>query len=170
MNSSAVNLYSLNFSELRTYLFATLFVVGNIVLPQVCHLIPQGGFMLLPIYFFTLIAAYKYGVRVGLLTAVLSPVVNSALFGMPAVAVLPGILVKSVLLAVAAAWVARRTSAVSVVLLAAVVLAYQLIGSLIESLMLGSFALGFQDFVIGIPGMLLQVVGGYLVLRYLLSR
>lgn len=170
MNSSAVNLYSLNFSELRTYLFATLFVVGNIVLPQVCHLIPQGGFMLLPIYFFTLIAAYKYGVRVGLLTAVLSPVVNSALFGMPAVAVLPGILVKSVLLAVAAAWVARRTSAVSVVLLAAVVLAYQLIGSLIESLMLGSFALGFQDFGIGIPGMLLQVVGGYLVLRYLLSR
>ena len=65
MNSSAVNLYSLNFGELRTYLFATLFVVGNIVLPQVCHLIPQGGFMLLPIYFFTLIAAYKYGVRVG---------------------------------------------------------------------------------------------------------
>lgn len=170
MKATAVNLYSLNFSELRTYLFATLFVVGNIVLPQVCHLIPQGGFMLLPIYFFTLIAAYKYGVRVGLLTAVLSPVVNSALFGMPAVAVLPGILVKSVLLAVAAAWVARRTSAVSVVLLAAVVLAYQLIGSLIESLMLGSFALGFQDFVIGIPGMLLQVVGGYLVLRYLLSR
>ena len=89
---------------------------------------------------------------------------------MPAVAVLPGILVKSVLLAVAAAWVARRTSTVSVVLLAAVVLAYQVMGSLIESLMLGSFALGFQDFGIGIPGMLLQVVGGYLVLRYLLSR
>lgn len=39
--------------------------------------------MFLPIYFFTLVAAFRCGWKVGLLTAVLSPVVNCLLFGMP---------------------------------------------------------------------------------------
>ena len=169
-NANPIQLYSLSYRETRAMLAATLFVVGNIALPQLCHLIPQGGLMLLPIYFFTLVGAYKYGWQVGLLTAVASPIVNSVLFGMPAAAVMPGILAKSVLLAVCAAYVARRFQTVSLFLLLAVVLAYQVGGSLIESAMLGSFAQGFQDFRIGMPGMALQVVGGYFVLRYLLKR
>ena len=168
--NSTVKLYAFDYRELRTYLATALFVIGNIVLPQLCHLIPQGGFMLLPIYFFTLIAAYKYGRSVGLLAAVLSPVVNSMLFGMPAVAVLPSILVKSVLLALIASAVARRTQTVSLLWLAVAVLAYQVAGSLIESLWLGDFATGFQDFTIGLPGMALQVVGGYLVIKHLLKH
>ena len=75
METSA-KLYSLKHSNVKTYLFALLFVAGNIALPQLCHLIPYGGPTLLPIYFFTLIAAYKYGFLVGLLTAILSPVIN----------------------------------------------------------------------------------------------
>lgn len=69
METSA-KLYSLNYSNVKTYLFALLFIAGNIALPQLCHLIPYGGPTLLPIYFFTLIAGYKYGFRVGLLTAI----------------------------------------------------------------------------------------------------
>ena len=99
METTAVKLYSTGYREAKTYLAAALFVAGNIVLPQICHLVPQGGLRWLPIYFFTLVGAYKYGWRVGLLTAVLSPAVNSALFGMPAAAMLPVILLKSVLLA-----------------------------------------------------------------------
>ena len=86
METTAVKLYSTGYREAKTYLAAALFVAGNIVLPQICHLVPQGGLRWLPIYFFTLVGAYKYGWRVGLLTAVLSPAVNSALFGMPAAA------------------------------------------------------------------------------------
>lgn len=82
METTAVKLYSTGYREAKTYLAAALFVAGNIVLPQICHLVPQGGLRWLPIYFFTLVGAYKYGWRVGLLTAVLSPAVNSALFGM----------------------------------------------------------------------------------------
>ena len=96
----------MDYRQARTYVLASLFVLGNIALPQLCHLMPHGGHIWLPIYFFTLVGAYKYGWRVGLLTAVLSPVVNSLLFGMPAVAALPVILVKSVTLAAAAALVA----------------------------------------------------------------
>jgi len=168
--NTTVNLYSLSLRESRSLLYAALFIVGNLLLPQLCHLIPQGGLMLLPIYFFTLIGAYKYGWQVGLLTALLSPALNSALFGMPALAVLPGIMVKSALLALAAAYIAHRYQSVSIALLLAVVLAYQVVGSLVESAMLGSLALGFQDFRIGIPGMLLQVFGGYLFIKYLLKK
>ena len=98
MESTTVKLYSLNYGNVRTYLAASLFIVGNILFPQFFHLIPQGGITWLPIYFFTLIGAYKYGWKVGLLTAVLSPIINSLLFGMPMPAVLPAILLKSVLL------------------------------------------------------------------------
>ena len=170
MNAQTVNLYSLTYRESRSYLFAALFIVGNIVLPQLCHLMPQGGLMLLPIYFFTLIGAYKYGWQVGLATALLSPLVNSLLFGMPPAASLPGIMVKSVLLALAAAYIAHRYQKVSIPLLLAVVLLYQVVGSLIESAMLGSLVRGFQDFRLGIPGMLLQILGGYLFIKYLLKR
>lgn len=62
---------SLGLSNARTYLFGAVFILGNLLLPQLCHFIPEGGKMLLPIYFFTLIGAYKFGIRVGLLTGYL---------------------------------------------------------------------------------------------------
>lgn len=149
---------------------ASLFVIGNIALPQLCHLVPQGGLVFLPIYFFTLIGAYKYGWKVGLLTAVLSPVINCALFGMPAVASLPAIEMKGILLALAASYAAARFSRVNLLILLGVVLSYQVVGCAVEALYHSSFAAGIQDFRLGIPGMLLQVVGGYVLLRYLLKK
>lgn len=167
---TAVKLYSLGYSDIKTYMVAALFIAGNIVLPQLCHLIPQGGMILLPIYFFTLIAAYKFGWKAGLLTAVLSPVVNSLCFGMPALALLPVILVKSSLLAVFAALAASRFQKVSLLLLAVVVMAYQLVGGVAEWAITGSLDAALQDFRLGYPGMLLQIAGGYAVLRYLLKK
>ena len=168
--ASAVRLYSLGWREMRTYMFALLFIAGNIVLPQLCHLFPQGGLILLPIYFFTLIAAYKFGLRVGLLTAILSPLINSALFGMPPVASLPIIMIKGVLLAVAASWMANKSKGASLLALIAVVLAYQLVGGLIEWAITGSLASALQDWKLGWPGMALQAVGGWLVLNHLLKK
>lgn len=172
MKSSTQNvaLYQLSYSKMKTYLLAALFVVGNIALPQLCHLMPQGGLIFLPIYFFTLVAAYKYGFAVGLTTAVLSPLVNSALFGMPPAAALPIILIKSVTLAVAAAMIAKKTNKVTLLTVALAVIAYQLIGSLAEWAMTGSIEKASQDIVLGWPGCLIQIVGGYVILRYLLKK
>lgn len=170
MQTTAVRLYSLEYKEARTYLYAGLFVVGNIVLPQLCHLLPAGGPTWLPIYFFTLVGAYKYGWRTGLLTAVASPVVNSLLFGMPAPAVLPAILLKSCLLALIAGWTAARFRRATLLLLAATVVAYQLLGSLGEWALVGDLHAAAQDFRVGLPGMALQIFGGWAVLRYLLRR
>ncbi len=154
----------LSFSNHRTYSFAVIFVIGNLLLPQLTHFIPKGGLIFLPIYFFTLIAGYKFGVKVGLLTAMLSPLVNNLLFGMPPSFVLPAILIKSCLLAVIAGVVAAKAKKISLLHILFVVLAYQIIGSAIEWALTQSFQNAAQDFTTGIPGMLIQIFGGYFLL------
>ena len=166
MNTTAVNLYAYHYGNTKTYLFAALFVAGNLLLPQLFHAIPRGGMIFLPIYFFTLLGAYKYGWKVGLITAIFSPLVNSLLFGMPGVAVLPAIMIKSVLLALSAGWAAAHFQRISLTILLLVVLAYQVAGTLIEWPLTGSFQMAIQDFRMGMPGMALQVIGGYFFIKH----
>ena len=165
-----MKLYSLSFTSRRTYIAVALFIAGNILLPQVFHLVPRGGIIWLPIYFFTLVGAYKYGWRVGLLTAVLSPLANSALFGMPPAPALAPIILKSSLLAVAAGYAAARFRRASLLLLAAVVLSYQLLGTLGEWVIKGDLYLAAQDFRVAIPGMLLQVFGGWALINHVIRK
>ena len=156
---------NLSVVNVRTYLFAVLFVGGNMLLPQLCHLMPDGGKIFLPIYFFTLIASYKFGLKVGILTAVLSPLCNPLLFGMPPAGMLPVLLVKSTLLALVGAIVADRSQRVSLLHVAAVVVAYQVLGGIAEWLIASDLSAALQDFKIGFPGMLLQVVLGWVILK-----
>lgn len=164
---STIKLYSLKAVELKTYIYASLFVAGNIILPQLCHLIPLGGQMLLPIYFFTLIAAYKYGFFTGLLTAVASPLINHALFGMPAAEMLTIILIKSALLAIAASYLAQHTKQIRIESILLVIVFYQGIGMMAEFALTGSFLAAMQDIRLGFPGMILQLVGGFFCLKAL---
>lgn len=170
MKTETVKLYTLRYDEMKTYLVAALFIAGNIALPQLCHTLRMGGPTWLPIYFFTLVGAYKYGWRAGLMTAIASPVLNSVLFGMPAAAAMPAILLKSVLLAVAAGTAAARFRRASLPLLAATVAAYQIVGTLGEWAIVGDLYAAMQDFRIGIPGMLLQIFGGWAVINFIIRR
>jgi hypothetical protein len=154
-------------TDWRTYFFASLFVAGNLILPQLCHLLPSGGQMFLPIYFFTLIASYKFGAKVGVATAVLSPLLNMTLFGMPPAAALPVILTKSVLLAIVASYVASHTRRLSVLHLIFVVTIYQIAGSTFEWQITQNWSTATADLTLGIPGILIQVFGGWLLLRKL---
>ncbi|OPY06360.1 MAG: hypothetical protein A4E67_01508 [Syntrophaceae bacterium PtaB.Bin038] len=154
----------LSVTEARFYLYTTLFVAGNIALPALCHLVPGGGPMLLPIYFFTLVAGWRFGLAAGLATAVLSPLANHALNGMPPQQMLTVILVKSVMLAVIASVVARRFG-LSLLAVACVVLGYQVAGGVVEGLLTASLAAALADFRAGLPGIVLQILGGYAVLR-----
>ena len=145
MQTTSVKLYSLEYSEAKTYLAAALFLAGNIVLPQLFHTIRLGGPTWLPIYFFTLVGAYKY-------------------------AALPAIVLKSVLLAGAAGYAAARFRRASLALLAAVVLFYQAAGTLGEWALAGSFHTAVQDFRIGLPGMLLQIFGGWAFINFIIRK
>ena len=161
-----IRIYNYRLSEIKTYLLAILFVIGNIALPQLCHLIPNGGKILLPIYFFTFVASYKYGFKVGVMTAILSPIINSLLFGMPLLNLLPAILTKSIVLALAASFVANKTQKISLLNLLMIVLIYQVVGTLVEWAMTSSFYIAIQDFRLGIAGMMIQILGVYFILTH----
>ncbi len=160
---------SLSIKTVEFFVYTGIFVAGNIALPALCHSIPNGGPMLLPIYFFTLIAGYGFGLWAGLATALLSPVANHILTGMPTLTMLPIILTKSLFLALIASVVARLHK-LSLVGVALVVLGYQIAGGGIEWILSGSLETALADFRVGLPGILLQIVGGYAILRLLVSR
>lgn len=168
--SSTIKLYRYSWTELKTYVLSALFISGNILLPQIAHLVPQGGLIFLPIYFFTLLVAYKYGMAAGIMTAVLSPLINHLLFGMPPLAVLPVLLFKSVTLAVLAALVASKSQKLTMFLLALVVVGYQVVGGAFEWLYVGEFSAALQDFTLGWPGMSLQLLGGYVALKWMMKK
>ena len=157
----------LSLGNSKTYVLASLFVLGNLVFPQLAHLIPQGGLIFLPIYFFTLIAAYKYGLFVGMLTAISSPLINSLFFGMPPVAVLPAIMIKSVVLVLAACLAAKYFGKVSFLGVVLAVFAYQFVGTAFEWILTQNLHIALQDIRLGFPGILIQIIGGYLVLKFM---
>lgn len=55
-------------------------------------------------------------------------------------------------------------------MLLVVVLAYQIVGTLGEWVMKGDLYLAVQDFRIGIPGMLLQVFGGWIFINRFIRK
>ena len=166
MEASA-RLYTFTYAETKTYLWAAVFVACNLVLPQVFHLIPQGGIIFAPLSLVILAGAYKFGWRVGLIAALASPLVNHLLTGMPAWDVQPVMTLKLTVLALVAGFTAQHFRDVTLPLLAGVVLASMLIGGLGELVLTGGIEATVQDVTIGWPGMLLQVIGAYLVCKYL---
>lgn len=162
---TAIKLYSLSYKQTKTYIIALFFIAGNILFPILCHAIGQGGHIFLPIYFFTFLGAYKYGLKSGLLIAILSPIVNYLLTGMPVITALPVILIKSTLLAIAAAYAAKYFQKVSIPILTGIVLFYQLTGTILEWVLSGSFYMATQNLQLAIPGMLIQIAGVYGILK-----
>ena len=164
---ASVRLYAFNYDEVKTYVWTAVFVACNLVLPQLFHLIPQGGVIFSPLSLVILAGAYKFGWKTGLLAALLSPLVNHSLTGMPAWEVLPVMTLKLAVLAVVAGLVAQQFKAVSVLLLIGVVLASKAIGGMGELLLTGGIDATTADFIVGWPGLLLQVVGTWLILKYI---
>ena len=161
-----VRLYALNYDEAKTYLWAMVFVACNLVLPQVFHLIPQGGVIFSPLSLVILAGAYKFGWKTGLLAALASPLVNHLITGMPAWEVMPVMTLKLAVLALVAGLAAQRFKTVSLPLLIGVVLVSKAIGCLGEFILTGGIAATIADFTIGWPGLLLQVFGAWLIVKY----
>lgn len=153
---------TLTLGNIRTYLFAALFAVGNVVLPQLCHLLPQGGLIFQPIYFFTLIAACRFGWRVALLTAVVSPLINTLLFSMPSGTMLPVVLIKSVVLALAVSKVVAFRSTHQMLFIIAVLIGVQFVGALAEWALLSSVS----TLLLCFPGVALQIVAAYWIAEH----
>lgn len=163
---TSVKLYRLNYDELRTYMWAAVFVVCNMVLPKVFHVIPQGGIIFAPLSLVILAGAYKLGWKTGLLAAVASPLVNNLVFGMPEWGVLQVMTLKLAVLALVAGLTAQYFRRISVLLLIGVVLVSEIIGGLGELALTGGIADTVKDFTVGWPGLLLQVLGTYIIVKF----
>ena len=151
-----------------TYLWAAAFVAGNIALPQLCHMAHLGGKAFLPILFFTLIAAARYGLACGIATALLSPLANFALFGMPDAAMLPVVLGKSLIVALIVGIYIQLRRTLSPGRLTMLVVCCALAGFALQTLIQTPQA-AWADLVLSWPALLIQVLGGWLVIRALPS-
>ena len=156
--------FELKLTNAETYIKSLLFIAANIALPHLFHLIPGGGIMFLPIYFFTMCGTLCYGWRVGLLTALFSPLIGNLLFGAPAAPMLPDMALKGVSLVVAASLLMKKNQRFPILNpLVAVVAAWAVVG-VIETPFTGA-SYAFQDFSTGLPGMALMTLGGMAALK-----
>ena len=91
---------------------------------------------------------------------------NHTITGMPAWNVLPVMVVKLMILAMIAGLTAEYFKKVSITLLVGVVLVSMALGALGELLFTGGITASIQDVTVGWPGILLQVLGSWLILKY----
>ncbi len=153
------------YNEVKLYLFTFLFSIGNLALPLIVHYFGLGGPVFLPIYFFILIGSYKFGLKLGLMTAVITPIINHLATGMPNAAMIYPVFVKGIALALIAYAVAGRTRKISIQNLIIIILSYQAVGIIFEAFYFSSLSRAFSNFAVAYPGMLIQLVIGYLILR-----
>ena len=154
----------LGLSDARFYLATAAMVLGNVALPYAVHRMPGAGSVLLPIFFFTLLAGWRFGAKAGILTGLLSPLANHWLTGMPPAPMLWSLIWQSALLGGLAAFAASRERRPTLRALALVVLAHQVL-VLSPRFIEGGMAGVLTTFRMRLPGLLLQVVGGFVVLQ-----
>ena len=68
----------LNFglAEYKTYILSLVLIAGSLLFPYILHHFYLAGEIFLPIYFFVLIGAYKFGWKVGAIAAIFSPLLS----------------------------------------------------------------------------------------------
>lgn len=84
----------LNYTEIRTYIFASAFILLNVAVPWVFHQFHLAGPTFLPMHIFVLVAGLLFGWRLGLMVGLLTPLTSYAISGMPGLQVLPQIAVE----------------------------------------------------------------------------
>ena len=109
MKTTTIRLYSLDYSNVKTYFAAALFILGNLVLPQLCHLIPQGGLTCCRFISLRLLLLYKYGWKCWIADSRLFTGFEPSAFRYASLQeYCSAILLKSILLAVVAGYAANR--------------------------------------------------------------
>ncbi len=157
---------ALTLRKSAAWLWAAAFVAGNILFPRLCHIVPEGGKIMLPIMLFTVIGTVRFGLWCGLLTAIASPLASVAIFGMPTGDILTAVFVKSVALALAFGLWREWKGGYSVAALLLLVTGCQAACFPLEGALLFGMQASWHDLAISWPGMLLQFVSAVTVVKY----
>ena len=84
----------LKYTDIRSYALIAVFVLLNVLVPWVFHQFHLAGPTYLPMHIFVLIAGLVFGWRAGLIVGALTPLVSYGVSGMPALTILPQIIVE----------------------------------------------------------------------------
>lgn len=164
MNSQS-QLGVLTLRDYSTYLWMLAFVAGNVLGPQLCHIVPMVGKMLLPIMLFTMIAAVRFGLSCAMLTAIVSPLISSLVFGMPTGIMLAAVLMKSLVIALVFGFWRERKGTFTIWNLLALAVGVQLFCFVTEGAFMFGFATSWANLLISWPGVIIQVGACYFVLK-----
>lgn len=163
--TSAVKTHSLTFTDTRSYLITGAFVAANVIFPYILHQIGLAGPIFLPLYFFSLVAGLLFGLKCGIVTGVVSPLISFLISGMPPMIVLPYVILKSGLLGGISGYITEKKvmkQGIFAVAFASIA-ASQILGSLVIFVLTQNGPMAMADFVVGYPGLLLQMLGAPLV-------
>lgn len=84
----------LTVSEIKYYIFSAVFTALAVFVPWFCHQFNLAGPQFLPMHFFVLVAGFLFGWRTGLLVGILSPLMSYSIAHMPALAILPEVILE----------------------------------------------------------------------------
>jgi LytS/YehU family sensor histidine kinase len=87
-------LMALKYKDIQSYLFTAAFVMLAVFVPWVFHQFHLAGPTFLPMHIFVLIAGLLFGWRAGLLVGLFTPLVSYFVSGLPAINVLPQVVIE----------------------------------------------------------------------------
>lgn len=85
---------TLKYKDIRSYLLTAAFVMLAVFVPWVFHQFHLAGPTFLPMHIFVLIAGLLFGWRAGLFVGLFTPLVSYFISGMPALNILPQVLIE----------------------------------------------------------------------------
>lgn len=112
----------LTFSEIKYYVFSLVFTGLAILTPTIFHQFNLAGAKFLPMHIFVLVAGLLFGWRTGLMVGVLSPLISYSITHMPAMAILPEVVLELAVYGLAAGFLRERKLNIWIALLSAMIL------------------------------------------------
>jgi niacin transporter len=146
----------LSFNQAKYYIFSLVFIGLSVLTPAIFHQFNLVGAKFLPMHIFVILAGLLFGWRAGLLVGVLSPLMSYGLTHMPALTILPEIVLELGVYGLIAGTLMEKKLNIWISLLSAMVLGR--LARLLFVLFSGLETNPSDYFIIGWPGVVLQLV------------
>ena len=99
---------TVSLTSFRSWAVTAIFVVGCVFFTQLFSLLTIPEIVWIPFFLITIFVAYRYGWKMGLVTAIASPAINYVLFGTPGVMALSIIMFAGAVIASVTAYISFR--------------------------------------------------------------
>jgi LytS/YehU family sensor histidine kinase len=148
-----------------------MLVASTVIFPALLHSFGITGQIFLPLYFFSLLGGLTYGWRCGLVVGLLSPIISFSISSMPALSLLPFVIIKSLSIGGLSGLLIEKYKNKNILfVILGSILFTQLIGIILIFSLTSNLNIALMDIKVGYPGILLQIVSipfiSQLILRH----